>query len=260
MRFVGVPLGIGLVLVLLVPGLAQASTGSALPAATAPGVTYTTSAWAGYYTYGGHLHSVSRVEGSWIVPHLNASCKHHPTSSIFVGIGMDYVSPYSSQEQMGTLATCTTGTGVRNYQADIFDNGVVKVGVLKIAPGNIISASIVFSSGRLNYSITNHNTSRTFWYHAAKSHSSLANRATAEWFATVLGAAPYNAPFGKLEFGPKFTHLNGTDVATISGHNHAIGGQNHLYRTDMVRYSTSLTHTSYLALDKASFWVGWLAY
>jgi hypothetical protein len=86
-------------------------------------------------------------------------------------------------------------------------------------------------------------------------------RASAEWFSTLI-LYNYLAQYQGLRFGPAYTHLSGTDTATISGTTHTIGNFTHLYRfteKDYARPGLTAATTSSLTAG-TSFVITWKGY
>jgi hypothetical protein len=252
---------------MLISGFASAGTTAGTSTLSAqhrsiggPTITTVSSNWAGYYIHTSKIHSVTDVRGSWIVPKIKAWCKGSAPSAVFFGIGMDDVGPVvHSYETLGTVSTCSSSG--RTYQ--VFEEFATSSFVLggfaptKVSPGNVISAEIKFKSGQLFFTLTNHNTSKTFQHAYANAYSKYADRQSAEWFSTGSTSTPYLSPYGTAKFGPKYTHLSHSDEVNISGTSKAIGSHTGLIATDQYRGTILLALHGALASDKRSFVVTW---
>lgn len=147
----------------------------------------------------------------------------------YAGIGMDgiYPSPWNF-EFIGIWGDCVPGTGARHYGVAVEYGSVSLTPHLRISPGDVISAEISYVAGRLDFTLTNHNTSATYWHNATKASSNVP-RATADWL-TDIGVTLTLAPYGAVQFGPAYTHLIGTDTMTAFGSTRAIGNHTTVYR------------------------------
>ena len=255
------------VLVLLGSGFAAAAPPAAPFAPTivhatnpAPMLSKINGNWAGYYVFSTSLHKVTAVKGSWVVPKLKSSCTSGGPTTAFFGIGMDgWKTSSTSFETLGVVAACSS-SGRSYIVDDVFWTTSFSLGgpqTLKVSPGNIISAEIKYQSGSLLYSLTNHNTSKSFHATFANAYAKLANRDSAEWFSTVTTATPYLAPYGTAKFGPAYTGLKNSDTTNISGITKPIRSHLNLVQSDEYRSGILQATSGALSTDKQSFVTTW---
>jgi Peptidase A4 family len=174
--------------------------------------------WAGY-AINASQNSVTQVKGSWKEP--TATCPAATTQIAAFWVGIDgLTSP--TVEQTGTMAECVNG--VTSYFAwyEFYPNPSVIISTLVIHPGDVISATVKYSSttSKFTTTIKDVTTAKSF------SHSSAvpgALRSSAEWIAeaplscTLITCIYPLANFGIVSFGKDTTLATGTDTATIGG-------------------------------------------
>jgi len=201
--------------------------------------------------------SVTAVTGSWVVPKVQGSCPaKNQYSSFWVGID-GYSS--NSVEQIGTDSDCQSGSPAYYAWFEFYPNPSHLISALTIKPGNVISASVSFASGKFTVRITDLNTSKSY----SKSASvSSAARSSAEWIAEApsssSGVLPL-ADFGTVQFGNQTTGVTGTCGATIGGTTAPIGSFAGTQQITMINNAGTKTKasTSSLSTSGTSFSVTW---
>jgi hypothetical protein len=210
--------------------------------------------WSGYAVTGA-AGSVSDVKASWTVPTVTCSGFRGQYASFWLGID-GYSS--STVEQTGTDSDCSRGKPTYYAWYEFFPAGSVTISSMTIEPGDIMSAEVVYNGTQFTCTITDHRTSQSF---STSSTVSTAQRSSAEWIAEapsglLRGVLPL-ADFGTVYFGPAFTGISGTDVATIGGTTGAIGTFPSVTSITMVNSAGGEAVPSVLAPDNASFTVAY---
>ena len=215
--------------------------------------------WAGYADVVAKG-SVSAAYGSWVVPSL--SCPKHGTTYVALWVGIDGYSD-STVEQTGVLGECNSGVASYSTWYEFYPSSMVTTSVAA-SPGNVVSASVTYSStsGEFTVTITNVNSGVSAGSTQAVSG---AGRSSAEWilerpalcniFTCRLSTL---ANFGSGYFGVQYTSVIGTNYATIGGNNAPISSFNHFAIT-MIASSTGpvLAQPSTLSPDGTSFGVAY---
>jgi hypothetical protein len=152
--------------------------------------------------------SVSAVSGSWIVPKL-VSTPRNSYCAIWVGID-GYSSP--TVEQIGTSHNWINGMQQNYTWFEMYPNGAFVIGGFPLSPGDVISASVVYSGNSI-FTLTIVNDTKRIYFTVPTSytHSSTALRESAEWIIE----APYLN--GILPLSDFVTAYLWGCIATISG-------------------------------------------
>ncbi len=237
------------------PGLALAGQTMA-PGMRAGGVSgsswYSTN-WSGYAVTGSSG-SVTSVQGSWIVPTVTGTKRTTTYSSFWVGI--DGFSS-STVEQIGTDSDIQRGKPVYYAWYEFYPSAMVKITTLSIHAGDVISASVTYSSSGFTVSITDGSQSFSTTGNVAN-----AARSSAEWIAeapsSYFGVLPL-ANFGTVNFGYDSTKVAGTCYATVGGVTGYIGSfGSAVQEITMVSGSGAVKALpSSLSSDGTSFSVTW---
>jgi hypothetical protein len=209
--------------------------------------------WSGYAVLGS---SFTSAKASWIVP--SAVCK--------IGSGEEYsafwvgLDGYSSGtvEQTGTLSDCLGPFPVYYAWYEFYPNPMYEVPVL-IAPGNVMSASVVYNGSEFTVTITNVSTGQSY---TTSSTVAGAARSSAEWITEAPcctssgGILPFS-DFGTVDFGADYTSQTGTNSATDSTNSGTIGsfGSANIEQITKVASTTSpqISTCSILSSDGTSF-------
>jgi hypothetical protein len=215
--------------------------------------------WAGYAVTGAKG-SVTDVAGSWTQP--TATCSGKTTQYAAFWVGIDGYSS-TTVEQTGTDSDCAHGTPSYYAWFEFYPNPSRVVSTVKVSPGNVISASVSYSTTTAKFTVTlkDVTTGKSFTKTAAVAK---AQRTSAEWIAE----APYSggilplADFGTINFGYDNTSVSGTNDATVSGTSGDLGSFSTAVSINMIGVSnSSLTKaaTSAISTDGTSFSVTWKA-
>lgn len=209
--------------------------------------------WSGYVVTGSAFTS---AKASWIVP--SAVCKGvsgEQYAAFWVGL-----DGYSSGtvEQTGTLSDCVGPFPVYYAWYEFYPNPMYEVTSLQIAPGNVMSASVVYNGSEFTVAITNVSTGKTY---STSSTVTGAARSSAEWITeapccTNSGGILPLADFGTVDFGKDYTSVAGTNYA--NGGTIASFGSNVQQITKVGSSSSPQTSTcSALSSDGTSFTCTW---
>ncbi len=168
--------------------------------------------WSGYAVLGS---SFTSAKASWIVPAAVCTGVSGDQYAAF-WVGLDGYSS-STVEQTGTLSDCV-GTEPSYYAwYEFYPNPMYEVNV-PITPGNVISASVVYSGSEFTVTITNESTGKSY---SKTSRVSGAKRSSAEWIVeapccTSNGGILPLSDFGTAYLGLDYTSQAGTNYATDS--------------------------------------------
>ncbi len=194
--------------------------------------------------------SVSAVYGSWIVPTIKAASTS--TYSAF-WIGIDGYSS-SSVEQIGTAHDWANGS-VQSYAwFEMYPGGSYGINGFPLNPGDVISASVVYTGSGIFVMTLNNNTQKvSFTVPTSYTTSLSAQRSCAEW---IIEAPYYNGILPLANFGTGYM-LGGS--ATINGVTGPINNGSWAYTgLNMVTNSgATKAATSPLLHDQASFFATW---
>ena len=139
----------------IVPSLFEAAH------ATSASVSTTSTNWSGYAAET-NLNapasgSVSAVTGTWTVPTVTGSGTAY--SSVWVGID-GYSS--STVEQLGTEQDVVNGQAQYYAWYEMYPSNSVNITTLTVQPGNTISASVTYASGKFALQLTDTTTGKSF--------------------------------------------------------------------------------------------------
>jgi len=231
--------GLGVLLLLTLPALAQVRTNPVTPLVPVvlaprqhapirirgvrPDGSVESTNWSGYAVVGS---AFTVAKGSWTVPAVNCSKTPNTYSSFWVGID-GYSS--STVEQTGTDSDCSGRTADYYAWYEFYPAGSVLITSVPIAVGNQMSAEVSYNGSQFTITITNETTGKSF---TKTSSVSGAQRTSAEWIAeapccTRRGGILPLADFGTVDFGQDYTNISGTNDATdssTSGPISAFGG------------------------------------
>jgi hypothetical protein len=218
---------LGIVLLLaIVPALAQVSTGPSSPVTAAvvsprqhapihhhqshDDGTSTSTNWSGYAVTGS---SFTSAKASWTVPTVN--CTTTPNTYAAFWVGLDGYSS-STVEQTGTDSDCSGKTPSYYAWYEFYPNPSYEITSVPVSPGNHISAQVTYSGSTFTITITNESTGKTY---SKSSRVSGAARSSAEWIAeapccTNAGGILPLSDFGTVDFGEDYTNVSGTNYAT----------------------------------------------
>jgi hypothetical protein len=189
----------------------------------------TSSNWGGYAVQS-TSGSVTSVKGSWVVPSVTGAKRTTAYSSFWVGID-GYIS--NTVEQIGTDSDIQNGRATYYAWFEFYPNPAYQLLRFPVRPGDVISASVTYSSGTFTASITDQSTKKTF---TTSSTMPSASRSSAEWIAEapssnqgILPLANFgtvtfssctanvgNGPQSILSFGPLATSTTGTGYDPIT--------------------------------------------
>lgn len=182
--------------------------------------TSTSSNWSGYAITGTGF---TFAKASWIVPAAVCSgVTKNQYAAFWVGID-GYNS--SSVEHIGTDSDCEGPTP--NYYAwyEFYPNPSFEIVSLPVSPGNIITASVAYTSNGFTVTIAN----RTMGTGFTRTHSvPSAQRTSAEWIVeapccTAGGGMLPLSDFGTGVFGRDYTNFANTNYAISSSNTGPIG-------------------------------------
>lgn len=210
--------------------------------------------WSGYAVTG-PTGSVTDVQGSWIAPSVSCSSTN-AYAAFWVGI-----DGYSSTtvEQTGTMAECQGGTASYYAWYEFYPSASYSIPSVPVAPGNVISADVVYSGGAFTTTITDVTTGKT--YSTSQAVAS-AQESSAEWIAEAPSSGNSIlalANFGTAYYGDDNTGVASTNYATVSGVTGTISSFGSAVQDiTMVSGSGSVEATpSAVSSDGTSFSVAW---
>ena len=215
--------------------------------------TDTSSNWSGYAVTGTGF---TNATASWIVPKL--TCKSGVQYSAF-WVGIDGFSD-KTVEQTGTEGVCVGSTPQYSawYEFCCVEP-IETISGMAVAPGDKMSASIVYKGTKFTATITNETTGKT--YSKTRAYKR-AKRTSAEWIAEAPevggGIAPL-ANFGTVLFGDDSTGIGGTCDAQDSASSGPIGNFSTIEEITMATKSEKEAIPSALSSDGTSFSVTWAA-
>lgn len=214
----------------------------------------TSTNWSGYAAASNFTkpvkNSVSAVFGSWIVPKL-LSTPDDSYCALWVGID-GYTS--STVEQIGTSHDWVNGAQDNYAWFEMYPGGSYSIGSFPLSPGDVISASVVYSGNSI-FTMTIWNDTRQVFTTIPTSYtrSTTALRQSAEW---IVEAPYYN---GILPLSDFVTAYMWGCMATINGVTGPIGtGSWKNVPIQMVTNNgTPKDFISTLLPDKGSFFATW---
>jgi hypothetical protein len=222
--------------------------------------TATSSNWSGYAVTGTGFTSAS---ASWVVPAAvctGVSNRSDEYASFWVGLD-GYSS--NSVEQVGTDSDCNGSNPSYYAWYEFYPQPSYNILSVPVSPGNVISASVVYSATGNDFTVTLTNVS------TGKSYSKTstvrgAERTSAEWITEApccsgrSGILPL-ADFGTINFGADYTNVSGTNYAvssTVSGPISAFSTAVDISKTAS-KTSPQLSTCSVLSADGTSFNCTW---
>ena len=157
--------------------------------------------------------SFTSAKGSWVVPAANCSGVRGDQYAAF-WVGLDGYSS-STVEQTGTLSDCSGRTPSYYAWYEFYPNPMYEITAAPIAPGNVISTSVVYSGGKFTVTLTNKTTGKSY---STSSTVSGAARSSAEWIVEAPCCSNSGGILPLSDFG---TGLLGEDSTAVSGTNFA---------------------------------------
>jgi Peptidase A4 family len=220
--------------------------------------------WAGY-AINAPVNSVTHVKGSWKEPSVTCPVSTMPEAAVF-WVGIDGFTS-STVEQTGTMAECLNGVVSYSAWYEFYPNFSVFISTLTIHPGDIISASVKYSTtSKFTTTIQDVTTTKSF-SHTASVPAAMGS--SAEWITEAPEFSVNGVPtlsklpnFGKVYFGRDTTLVLGTDTATISGVTNPIAkfGSSVVEITMVNLLGTkTMAKSSSLSIDGTSFSVKWIS-
>jgi len=214
----------------------------------------TSSNWSGYAVLGS---SFTSVKGSWVVP--TAICPSAQGQYAAFWVGLDGYSS-DSVEQTGTDSDCD-GDNNPSYYAWYEFYPKPSYTVMRVNPGDRISASVVYRGSEFTITITDENTGQ---FYTKSSSVRGAQRSSAEWITEAPCCARGNgilplSDFVTVGFGSDYTALAGTNDATDSTTSGPIASFPTIWEINKTGSSTSpqLSTCSALSADGTSFSCSW---
>jgi hypothetical protein len=224
----------------------------------ADGSSWSSTNWSGYAVTGSSG-QVTSVQGSWIVPAVTGSRRTTAYSSFWVGIdGFNS----NTVEQIGTDSDVQRGRPVYYAWYEFYPNPMYQISTLSISPGDVISASVTYSSSQNTFTVSITDTSKSTSWTSQPTTVSGATESSAEWIAeapsSYFGVLPL-ANFGTVKFGYDSTAVAGTCYATLNGVTGTIGSFGSAVQqiTMVSRRGAVKAQPSALSTDGTSFSVTW---
>lgn len=212
--------------------------------------------WSGYAVEGS---SFTKALGSWVVPTVN--CSETPNTYAAFWVGIDGWTS-DTVEQTGTDSDCDGSSPSYYAWYEFYPNPSYLISSVPVSPGNVISATVTYSSSKFTIKLTNESTGKSYSKSATVRS---AKRSSAEWIAeapccTNSGGILPLSDFGTVDFGQDYSGVSSTNDATDSSVSGDIGafGSN-VYESIMVNGSTGADEAvpSSLSSDGTSFTVTW---
>jgi hypothetical protein len=171
----------------------------------------------------------------------------------------------STVEQTGTMNVCEKTTPSYYAWYEFYPKAMVEVTSVRITPGDLISASVVYNASTQEFTvtITDQTTGRSY---STSSKVSGADRSSAEWIAeapccTASGGILPLPNFGTASFGEDFTAITGTNFATDSANSGSIGSFLPVDWVEINKVGSSsspqISVCSQLSSDGTSFTCSW---
>ncbi len=219
--------------------------------------TSTSTNWSGY-AVAASKDTVTSVKASWKVPTAVCNGSGPQTGYAAFWLGIDGYNS-NSVEQAGTDSDCSSGSPVYYSWYEFYPAPSYET-TMSVESGDIISASVTYSSAGFTVKITDERTGQSFTKSKAVP---TAKRSSAEWIAeapsTNTGVLPLS-DFGTVFFGEDTTGISGTNFATISGKTLPIGGFPSASVQEITMETSGGTVEAMptaLSSDKSSFSVQW---
>lgn len=162
--------------------------------------------WSGYVAYGT---AFTTVAGSWVVPSIVCSGSAE-TEYAAAWVGLDGWGS-ATVEQTGTMSQCQDGAPTYWAWFESFPSEMYYIPVVEVAPGNVISASVVYQGGQFALTLTNETTGKAYTTNVTAPQ---ADRATAEWIMEAPCCTSDGGMFALANFG---TANLGEDYASVRG-------------------------------------------
>jgi hypothetical protein len=177
--------------------------------------TSTSTNWSGYAVTGT---AFTFAKASWIVPAAVCSGVRQDQYAAF-WVGIDGYNS-SSVEQTGTDSDCVGTTPSYYAWYEFYPSPSFEITSVPVSPGNVMTASVVYSSGEFTVTIVNRTTGKTF----TKTHAvPSAKRSSAEWIIEAPCCAAGNGILPLSDFG---TGVLGFDYTTFANTNYAVSSTN----------------------------------
>jgi hypothetical protein len=245
-----------MLLVAFSPALVLSPMMASAMRASGDGSSWYSTNWSGYAVTGS-TGSVTYVQGSWIVPAVTGNRFTSAYSSFWVGI-----DGFSSNtvEQIGTDSDIQRGRAVYYAWYEFYPaESMIEISGFTIKPGDVISASVTYSSSVFTLLITDKSTGASY---STTGTVSGATETSAEWIAeapsSYFGVLPL-ANFGTAKFGYDNTGVTGTCNATVCGLTGSIGSFGSAVQeiTMVSNRGTVKALPSALSSDGTSFSITW---
>lgn len=197
--------------------------------------------------------SVSAVSASWIVPTVTRSTPSASSDSAF-WIGIDGYSS-STVEQIGTSHNWINGAPQHYAWFEMYPAGSYSITDFPLNPGDVISATIVYSTGGI-FTMTLYNDTQLVSYTIPTSYTTnhTAQRNSAEWIVE----APYqNTILPLSDFGTAYMWGCNATINNVAGVLNNSAWQN--ANIEMIATNnTAVATTSPVYQDGGSFSVKWV--
>ncbi len=209
--------------------------------------------WGGYAD-NATANSVTVVSGTWTVPTISASatCSIDDWFSSSTWVGIDGLTS-NTVEQTGTASQCYEGTLQYFAWYEFYPLASVVITSVPISPGNVVTASVTYSTSTLKFTtkLTDTSTGKSFTSPATA--VSGASRNSAEW----ITESP-SSTIGVLPLADFVTATFSKGSATVSGKTTAIGGYSATWSltiADFPAYSPDKATVS--SISSGAFTVTW---
>jgi len=220
----------------------------------------TSTNWSGYAVTGASG-SITKVNGSWVVPAVHCASKGTLYSSYWVGID-GFTS--KTVEQTGTDSDCSIGHPKYYAWYEFYPSPSHNVPGMTVKPGDKMVADVVYSAGTFTVFISDITAGSTFSTSATVSGAA---RSSAEFIIEAPSICILTkcklaslANFGTVGFGYDNTNLLNTCYLTENGVAGALGsfGSSVQQITMVDKSSLVKAQPSALSPDGTSFTVQWL--
>ena len=159
--------------------------------------------------FGNYNGSIGSVTGEWVVPSVN--CSGITKGAVLFWVGMDGWRS-KTVEQGGTRADCFNGLPQYSawYEFYPLEPNTVNFTSMKIAPGNLVMATVKYLDGLFNITVANLS---THMYASVVGSYNKAARLDAEWIVEPPGyqnGTKLTLPsFGQVQFNDTYAIING---------------------------------------------------
>ncbi|MEM3671405.1 MAG: G1 family glutamic endopeptidase [Thermoprotei archaeon] len=172
--------------------------------------------WAGYAVTSS-AGSVTSVSGSWKVP--TVSCAKKSSYAAF-WVGIDGFND-NTVEQTGVLAQCSSGSATYSAWYEFYPASPVYASSSDaVKPGDIMSASVTYSSSGNCFTTTLTDVTEGWTYTSPCTAVTGAQRSSAEWITerpAIGNSLTTLADFGTAYYGYDYTSVSSTNYVTING-------------------------------------------